>query len=119
MTVELIPVSSILNYESGCTIKRASDEGTGSSPVRLMGKGAELCSRKRVVISTNSEHALSALSKALTKENILENAPKHASASMGALEFASRLAKGRLDRQSYWGAELVQRQCRWLLDVQH
>ena len=60
-----------------------------------------LC-REDAVIRKNSEHAISALSKAVpqagTKNHIHEKAPKHSSASMSATGTASRLAKGRLDR---------------------
>ena len=87
--LELMAVPSILDYESGCTMKRASDKGTGGFPTSIVCKSVECCSRKRVVIRTNSEHAIFTLSKAVwqagVKENSFENAPKHSSASMGAI----------------------------------
>ena len=60
--------------------------------VLVVCKGMEFCDRTRVV---RNEHAISALSSAMcqarAEETILENSPKHSSASMGAIEVASRL----------------------------
>ena len=53
MTVEMIKGSSVLDHESWCTIKRASDRGIGSLLVGIMCKGEECCDRKRVVQRTN------------------------------------------------------------------
>ena len=76
MTVELMMVSSILDCESGCTIKRASNMGTGRLTVSIVCQGVELCGRMRVVMRERNEHAIVALSKSVwqagTKGNVLE-----------------------------------------------
>ena len=75
-------------------MKRAGDKGTESLPVSIVFKSVEL---------KNNEHAISSKAawRAETKENILEKAPKHPSASTIAPRFASRLVTGRFDRYVY------------------
>ena len=68
--VELMTVSSILDYGSGCTMKRPSDKGTESLPLSIVSKRVELCIRKRFVTRNNN-------GRAETKEHILEKAPMH------------------------------------------
>ena len=46
MTVDLLTVSNILDYSSGCRIKRASDQGIGSLPFCIACKGVEFFGRK-------------------------------------------------------------------------
>ena len=68
--VELMTVSSISDYGSGCTMKRPSDKGTESLPLSIVSKRVELCIRKRFVTRNNN-------GRAETKEHILEKAPMH------------------------------------------
>ena len=104
MTCELMTVSSVLNCESGCTIKRASDKGTGRLRVSIACRGVEFCGRRRVPIRKNSEHAFNSLSNTVwqagVEGTILESAPKQSSASRAASEVASGLVKGRIDRHA-------------------
>ena len=44
--VKRVTASSILDCVSGCTIKHASDKGTGRRPVSIVCKGVEFCCRK-------------------------------------------------------------------------
>ena len=57
-----------------------------------------MCGRKRVVVRTDKEHAISALSTtvchARTEETILENSPSHSPACMGEIEIVNRLLEG-------------------------
>ena len=111
-TVELMTVSSILDCESGCTTKHAIDKGSGIVPVSILCKGVLFC-RKRVVIRTNSDHAVSVLSKAVWQagtQNILELALKH---FVGQQEYLVQRQDQRLcDRVSKGracGGEVVER----------
>ena len=99
-------VSNSLDCDSGCTIKRASGKGIESLVVSIVCEGFESCGKKIVVPRTNGEDVICELSKAVcqarTEENILENAPKHSSANVGAAERASRLFNGRVARHASW-----------------
>ena len=69
-------VLSFMDCESGCVSACATDKGTSDLFVSVVGKGMEFCGRKRVVLRTDSERAISALSTAVcqarTEETILE-----------------------------------------------
>ena len=80
MTVELMTVSNILDCESRCTIKRASDNGTGRLSVSIVCKGVEFCGRQRGGIGENSEHAVTALCRG-RRETSSRIVPNQSSAS--------------------------------------
>ena len=60
--------------------------------------------RKRVVVRTDSQHAIyvwsTAVCQATTEETIHENSPKHSSASMGATELVNRLVEKKHDTRA-------------------
>ena len=107
MTVELITVSSILDWRSGCTINRASYKGTGILPVSIICKGVEFCDRKRFAIRENNEHAITALSKAVwqagTKGNILENVPEQSSGNRRMFKERMSLRSEEVGRKPHRG----------------
>ena len=47
--IKLMTVSSILDSKSGCTVKCAIDDFSGSFLASVVGKGIEFCGRKRVL----------------------------------------------------------------------
>ena len=97
---ELLTVLNFLDCESGCMFSCAVDKGPGDYPVSVVCKGLQFCGRKRIVMRTDNENAITALSKAVcegrTDETALESGPKYSSASMGAIEVANRAVEGQI-----------------------
>ena len=75
-------------------------QGKGHAAVSVVCGGMEFRGRKRFVLRTDSEHAISALSTAVcqarTEGTSLANALKFASASADAIEVANRLVEARI-----------------------
>ena len=97
---ELMTVLNFLDCGSGCTFACAVDFGPGDFLVTVICKGLKFGGRKRFVLRTGREHAVSAVSTAVcqarTEETILENSPKYSSASMGATGFANPFVEGQI-----------------------
>ena len=70
---ELMTVLNFLHRESGSTFAFAVHKGPGDFPVSVTSQGLEVCGRKRLVLRTDSGHAVSALSTAVCQASAEEN----------------------------------------------